>query len=135
MESALECRSLSKRFGGLAALIGVDLRVGKGDIFGVIGPNGSGKTTLFNLISGTLKPTSGEIHFEGRKNLHSCSGCDLPLGNCENISACSAFWSAHCPGKRLGIGLLRQGSVTFSESASSRCSDRLGFCGTGAQGS
>jgi branched-chain amino acid transport system ATP-binding protein len=67
MESALECRSLSKRFGGLAALTGVDLRVGKGDIFGVIGPNGSGKTTLFNLISGTLKPTSGEIHFEGRK--------------------------------------------------------------------
>ena len=55
-----------KSFGGLSALAGVDLRVEEGEIVGVIGPNGAGKTTLFNLISGALAPTRGQILFRGR---------------------------------------------------------------------
>ncbi|MDQ7785019.1 MAG: ABC transporter ATP-binding protein [Desulfomonilaceae bacterium] len=67
MSVMLECKSLSVRFDGLAALSDVTFRVQEGDLFGVIGPNGAGKTTLFNVISGTLRPTSGEVYFQGRR--------------------------------------------------------------------
>ncbi len=61
----LEIKSLTKKFGGLVAVDGVDLEVEAGTILGVVGPNGAGKTTLFNLMSGQLKPTSGKITFDG----------------------------------------------------------------------
>ncbi|MBO9363017.1 MAG: ABC transporter ATP-binding protein, partial [Thermoflexus sp.] len=62
----LEVLRVSKAFGGLMALKEVSLRVRPGQIKGLIGPNGAGKTTLFNLIAGTLRPTSGDIRFQGR---------------------------------------------------------------------
>jgi len=62
----LSVRSLTKRFGGLAAVNDVDLDIEPGRIHGIIGPNGAGKTTLFNLISGALRPTAGTITFDGR---------------------------------------------------------------------
>jgi branched-chain amino acid transport system ATP-binding protein len=65
-EALLETRALSKRFGGLAALQGVDLTIRKGEILGVLGPNGAGKTTFVNCISGLDKPTSGSILFRGQ---------------------------------------------------------------------
>ncbi|MDP3716984.1 MAG: ABC transporter ATP-binding protein [Acidobacteriota bacterium] len=61
----LETHGLTKAFGGLRAVEGVDLTVAAGTITGIIGPNGAGKTTFFNLISGALPPTSGRIVFEG----------------------------------------------------------------------
>ena len=61
----LETHGLTKAFGGLRAVEGVDLAVAAGTITGIIGPNGAGKTTFFNLISGALPPTSGRIVFEG----------------------------------------------------------------------
>ncbi len=63
----LAARALSKRFGGLKAVDGVDLELRDGEILGVIGPNGAGKTTLFSLITGSLPPTSGEVLLEGRR--------------------------------------------------------------------
>lgn len=63
----LEVNGLSKRFGGLEALKDVSFFIKKGEILGLIGPNGAGKTTCFNLISGVLKPTSGEIYFLGQR--------------------------------------------------------------------
>lgn len=66
-ETILECRGLTKDFGGLVALSGVDLRIGKGEIFSLIGPNGAGKTTLFNLVSGVYPPNSGSIQFRGEE--------------------------------------------------------------------
>jgi branched-chain amino acid transport system ATP-binding protein len=61
----LEGQRIIKNFGGLAALAGVDFHIDSGEILGLIGPNGAGKTTLFNLISGSLVPTSGKIEFKG----------------------------------------------------------------------
>jgi len=63
----VEVRGVSKHFGGLRAVDGVDLLVAEGAMHSIIGPNGAGKTTLFNLISGYLKPTSGQIFFRGRE--------------------------------------------------------------------
>ena len=61
----LQVNNLSKYFGGLAAVSSCSLKIKKGSITGVIGPNGSGKTTLFNLIAGNLKPTDGNVLFNG----------------------------------------------------------------------
>jgi branched-chain amino acid transport system ATP-binding protein len=64
--SLLAARGLSKRFGGLQAVAGLDLSVAPGEMLGLIGPNGAGKTTVFNLLSGFLAPDGGEIVFAGR---------------------------------------------------------------------
>jgi branched-chain amino acid transport system ATP-binding protein len=61
----LETRALSVRYGGLAALDGVDLAIGAAEIRGIIGPNGAGKTTLVNLISGIGRPSSGDVLLDG----------------------------------------------------------------------
>jgi len=52
-------------FNGLRILNGIDLKVGYGELIGVVGPNGSGKTTLLRLISGVVKPCGGRIHIDG----------------------------------------------------------------------
>jgi branched-chain amino acid transport system permease protein len=59
----LTCENLSKNFGGLRALSGVDLRVNEGEILGLVGPNGSGKSTLINIVSGHDAPDQGRILF------------------------------------------------------------------------
>ncbi len=58
--------TVSKNFGGLAALSEISFTVNPGEILGVIGPNGAGKTTLFNLITGVLAPSSGQIRYRNR---------------------------------------------------------------------
>lgn len=63
----LEAKSLSRRFGGLVAVNNVCFSVNKNEIFGLIGPNGAGKTTLFNLITGLLPPTSGQLLYQGQE--------------------------------------------------------------------
>ena len=61
----LETKGLTKSFGGLTAVDGVDFQVEKGQLCTIIGPNGAGKTTFFNMIAGNLPPTRGEIWFKG----------------------------------------------------------------------
>jgi branched-chain amino acid transport system permease protein len=56
---------VTKSFGGVRALAGVSITVSEGELVGLVGPNGSGKTTLVNVISGTLRPTSGSITVAG----------------------------------------------------------------------
>ena len=62
----IEVKDLHMHFGGIHAVDGVSLSIEGGRITGLIGPNGAGKTTLFNVISGTLIPTSGHIKFLGQ---------------------------------------------------------------------
>jgi branched-chain amino acid transport system ATP-binding protein len=63
----LEGEKVTKHFGGLAAVYQVDFAIDQGEVVGLIGPNGAGKTTLFNLISGSLPTTAGEIRYKGKK--------------------------------------------------------------------
>jgi branched-chain amino acid transport system ATP-binding protein len=62
----LELKGLCKSFGGLHAVRGVDLQVLRGDRKAIIGPNGAGKTTLFNVITGILPATSGQVLLFGQ---------------------------------------------------------------------
>jgi branched-chain amino acid transport system ATP-binding protein len=90
-EVLLQTENLSKRFGGLVAVRDVSLEVATGGIHAVIGPNGAGKSTLLDMLSGDLKPSSGNIRFGGRE---------------------IAGWSAHRIA-RLGVGRSYQRTNIF----------------------
>ena len=66
----LSVKGLTKHFGGIAALSGVDLTVTSGSRHAIIGPNGAGKSTLFNLVAGELPPTEGQVYL-GDRNVTS----------------------------------------------------------------
>ena len=66
-EALLQAEGVTKDFGGLRAIQDLGFQIAKGEIFSIIGPNGSGKTTMFNLITGFLPVTGGEIFFKGEK--------------------------------------------------------------------
>jgi branched-chain amino acid transport system ATP-binding protein len=76
----LEVRGVSKRFGGVVALDGVDLVVGPGEVCGVIGPNGAGKTTLFDVISGITMPSAGAVSVAGEDVTQASPGHRVRLG-------------------------------------------------------
>jgi len=65
--AVLEIQGLTRRFGGLTAVDGLDVTVNEGEIVSLVGPNGAGKTTVFNLISGVLRPTAGSVRLLGRE--------------------------------------------------------------------
>lgn len=66
----LVAQDLTRRFGGLVAVNQVSFRVNRGEIFGLIGPNGAGKTTLFNLITGLISPSSGQMLWQDQPVSH-----------------------------------------------------------------
>ncbi|MGN1473166.1 MAG: ABC transporter ATP-binding protein [Eubacteriales bacterium] len=65
MTPVLELKNLGITFGGLHAVDDVNLKIEKGQLYGLIGPNGAGKTTVFNLITGVYRPTTGSILLDG----------------------------------------------------------------------
>lgn len=67
MNAILECNNLKKSFGSNHAVDGIDLKVDRGRIVGLLGPNGSGKTTIIKLANDLLTPTAGEILIDGKK--------------------------------------------------------------------
>ncbi len=89
----LEVEDLTRQFGGLTALDRVSFAVAPGEIMAVIGPNGAGKTTLFNMITGFLPPTAGEVRYRG------------------------AGITGHSPARIAALGIIRtfQNLVVFSE--------------------
>jgi branched-chain amino acid transport system ATP-binding protein len=64
--TVLETRNLTKRFGGVAAVKDMSISVSSGEILGLIGPNGAGKTTMFDLLAGSVPPTSGSVLLMGQ---------------------------------------------------------------------
>ena len=69
-EVILETKNLRKEFGGLVAVDDVSVQIRARRLHSIIGPNGAGKTTLFNLLSGTMPPTGGQVFFKGRDITH-----------------------------------------------------------------
>jgi ABC-2 type transport system ATP-binding protein len=61
--AVIETSALTKRYGATTALEGVDLRLDRGSVYGLVGPNGAGKSTLIGLVAGTRRPTSGSVTF------------------------------------------------------------------------
>lgn len=78
----LELAGLSRHFGGLNVIDGLDLTVAEGEIVGIIGPNGAGKSTLFNLIGGNLAPNDGRIVYAGNDitGMTTWDRCRLGIG-------------------------------------------------------
>jgi branched-chain amino acid transport system ATP-binding protein len=73
MTVLLEAHGLSKHFGGVLALDGLDLTVTPNEILGLIGPNGSGKTTFFNVITGIYRADGGQVMFDGANMTNASS--------------------------------------------------------------
>ena len=66
MNAVLKVRDLQKSFGAVVAAKDINVTVQENEIIGIIGANGAGKTTFVNMVTGYLKPTSGEIEFAGK---------------------------------------------------------------------
>ncbi len=66
-EYMLETKNLGISFGGLKAVQGLNLKVKKKELYGLVGPNGAGKTTVFNIITGVYKPTTGTFYLDGEE--------------------------------------------------------------------
>jgi len=80
MESAIRARNLTKRFGPLVAVDGIDFEVGAGECFGFLGPNGAGKTTTIRMIHAVIPITSGELIVLGRRVDHDPAAVKRRLG-------------------------------------------------------
>ena len=77
-EPLLSLQAVRKTFGGLVAVNDVSFDVRAGEIVGLIGPNGAGKSTIFNLVTGVLWPTRGEIALQGRAHRRRSSPARVP---------------------------------------------------------
>jgi branched-chain amino acid transport system ATP-binding protein len=91
MHPPLELSKVTKHFGGLCAVNNVDLSLHQGEFLGLIGPNGAGKTTIFNLISGVLKPSSGNIYLKGQNITKLNSHQINRLGICRTFQLKTIF--------------------------------------------
>jgi branched-chain amino acid transport system ATP-binding protein len=87
----LEGRGLRRRFGGIVALDGVDLRLEPGRVHALIGPNGSGKTTLLRLLAGDLDPDAGSVSFDGRDVTRTTELERVRLGVARTLQSTSVF--------------------------------------------
>jgi len=76
----LTAEGIGLRFGGIKALVDIDIDVRQGEIFAIIGPNGAGKTSFMNCINGFYRPQNGSIYFEGNEITHLPSHRIAELG-------------------------------------------------------
>jgi branched-chain amino acid transport system ATP-binding protein len=92
----LSTMGLSKYFGGLPALKKIDITVREGQIHGLIGPNGAGKTTFANVVSGLLRPTEGEIHFNDTQIDHFEAHIIASMGLSRTFQRAQVFPRMNC---------------------------------------
>jgi len=83
---AIEARGLTKRFGRLLAVDGIDFDVRRGEVFGFLGPNGAGKTTTVMMLTTLLKPTAGTIRIEGHDISRDCVQAKARMGIVPEVS-------------------------------------------------
>ena len=88
----LQVDHLTKNFGGLQAVSDVSFSLEKGEILGLIGPNGAGKTTAFNLITGFIDATRGEILFEGKNIIGLAPHKIVKRGIARTFQIVKPFW-------------------------------------------
>jgi branched-chain amino acid transport system ATP-binding protein len=84
-DTVLQVTDLEKSFGGVVAASNINIGVTEGEVIGIIGANGAGKTTFINMVTGWLKPTSGEIRFLGQSII------GLPPRNITRLGICRSF--------------------------------------------
>jgi branched-chain amino acid transport system ATP-binding protein len=87
----LETKNLSVHFGGLAAVRSVSFGIEPGERLALIGPNGAGKTTLFNLLTGQLKPSAGNVLFKGQDITHASVFSRTHMGMARSFQITSLF--------------------------------------------
>lgn len=119
--SLLELNGVTKHFGAIHALQGVDLSVAPGEAVGLMGDNGAGKSTLMKIIAGNFPPTHGEIRIEGKKASFGRpldarkAGIEIvyqDLALCDNLTAAANVFLGREPKKRLGpISWLDHGTM------------------------
>jgi ABC-type branched-subunit amino acid transport system ATPase component/ABC-type branched-subunit amino acid transport system permease subunit len=89
----LELNNLTKSFGGLVAVDDVSLHVRQGAIHAIIGPNGAGKTTLFNVVTGLMKPDSGQVVLEGEDITGTAPWRLVKRGMGRSFQTTNLFWA------------------------------------------
>ncbi|WP_193365067.1 ATP-binding cassette domain-containing protein [Neosynechococcus sphagnicola] len=88
----LAVQALTCRFGGLVAVNQVSFSIQEHEIFGLIGPNGAGKTTLFNLITGLIPPSSGQLLYRGQVITKLPPRPSCSQGDCPYLSKYPLVW-------------------------------------------
>ncbi|MGH8874000.1 MAG: ABC transporter ATP-binding protein [Acidimicrobiia bacterium] len=138
----LEIAGLTKAFGGLRAINGLDVHVGEGEIVSVIGPNGAGKTTFFNLVTGLEAPDEGNLEFEGRNIVGLTPSQILTLGIARTFQNVRLFptmtvrenvmVARHCRTKAGILGAVLRTPAFRREEEETRqfAEETLGFFGT-----
>jgi len=88
----LELKGLSKHFGGVRAVDGLDLNVPQGEVFGLIGPNGSGKSTVVNLVCGLFPVTAGQVLLRNEDITELASHMRVVRGVTRTLSEHQIVW-------------------------------------------
>ncbi|MGY3622941.1 branched-chain amino acid ABC transporter ATP-binding protein/permease [Bradyrhizobium sp. USDA 10063] len=132
-EFVLEVTGLSKHFGGLKAVDGVDIAVKRGGVHALIGPNGSGKTTTLNVLSGLYEATSGRIVLDGTDITHmpphqrTAAGLGRTFQNIRLFRSMTALENVEIGAERPGNTMIGKGEDALTE----RAMEALNFVGLG----
>jgi branched-chain amino acid transport system ATP-binding protein len=112
MELILQIINLTKYFGGLGAVVDLNLDVYQGEILGLIGPNGAGKTTVINMIAGALGPSRGKIIFKGEEVTHLSPHriAEKGIGRIFQANTLFQHWSVI---KNIRVGLYLHSNIDF----------------------
>jgi branched-chain amino acid transport system permease protein len=135
-DTVLEVVGLSKYFGGLKAVDGVDIAVKRGGVHALIGPNGSGKTTTLNVLSGLYKATSGKILLDGTDittmppHLRTAAGLGRTFQNIRLFRSMTALENVEIGAERPGNTLIGKGG---DDALTERAMEALTFVGLGSR--
>ncbi len=133
--TVLEVTGLSKHFGGLKAVDGVDIAVKRGSVHALIGPNGSGKTTTLNVLSGLYEATAGKIVLDGTDITHmpphqrTAAGLGRTFQNIRLFRSMTALENVEIGAERPGNTMVEKGDDALTE----RAMEALTFVGLGSR--